>query len=156
MKIRACLWLPVMCLLLAGWEFSQAQPDARHEIEQLEEQARQAALKGDIGFVEKYVAADYIGVMANGRSHGKAEEIESLRMGKVTYQTIDVHELKIRMYGNTAVCTSLATIVFTSEERGYKTSYYTQHSGEYRFTRVWVKQDGDWKLVSLQSTKTGQ
>jgi len=35
--------------------------------------------------------------MANGSSHGKAEEIESLRMGKVTYQTIDVHELKIRV-----------------------------------------------------------
>ena len=157
MKIRACLRLPAMCLLLASWAFSQAPPDARQEVERLEEQARQAALKGDTGFVEKYAAADYVAILANGIPHGKVEEIESRRMGKVTYQTIDVHELKIRMYGNTAVCNSLATIAFTSEERGYKTSYYNQHSfREYRFTRVWVKQDGNWKLVSFQSTKTGQ
>jgi hypothetical protein len=106
--------------------------------------------------VEKYAAADYVAILANGISHGKAEDIESRRLGKVTYQTIDVHELKIRVYGNTAVCNSLATIAFTSEERGYKTSFYNQHSGEYRVTRVRVKQDGDRKLVSFQSTKTGQ
>jgi Domain of unknown function (DUF4440) len=154
MKILAGLWL-ALYLSLASCAFAQT-PDARQEVERLEEQARQAALKGDTGFVEKYAAADYLGIMANGLTHGKAEEIESRRMGKVTYQTIDVHESKIRLYGNTAVCNSLAAVTFTAEERGYKTSFYNQHNGEYRFTRVWVKQDGDWKLVSFQSTKAGQ
>ena len=74
-------------------QISQAQPNARQEIERLEEQARQAALKGDPGFVEKYAAADYIAIMANGMSFRKAEQIESWRMGRVTYQTVDVHEL---------------------------------------------------------------
>lgn len=85
MKRCALLWLPAMYLILATSAFSQAMPDARQEIERLEEQARQAALKGDTGFVEKYVAADYVGILANGIPHNKAEEIESRRMGKVTY-----------------------------------------------------------------------
>ena len=159
MKNRARLWLPAMCLVLASWAFSQAPPDARQEIERLEEQAREAALKGDPGFVEKYAAADYIAITANGISHRKAEEIESRRMGKIVYQTIDVHELKIHMYGNTAICNSLATVAFARQRKGFQntqTLNYMQESGEYRFTRVWVKQDGDWKLVSFQSTQVSQ
>ena len=101
-------------------QISQAQPNARQEIERLEEQARQAALKGDPGFVEKYAAADYIAIMANGMSFRKAEQIESWRMGRVTYQTVDVHELKIHIYDNTAICNSLASVTFSRQQKGYQ------------------------------------
>ncbi len=156
MKNLAGLWLVAMCLALATVAFSQAPSDARQEIERLEEQARQAALKGDISFVEKYTASDYVAIMGNGRSHGKAEEIQNRQSGGLTYQTIDVHELKIRIYGDTAVCNSLASVKLTVQEKGYKTYYNKEYSGDYRFTRVWVKQGGDWKLVSFQSTKTSE
>ena len=146
-----------MYLALATVALAQAPPDAKQEIERLEEQARQAALKGDSGFVEKYVAADYIGIMANGRSHSRAEEIENLRSGQRIYQTIEVHELKIRIYGDTAVCNSLATVrstLWAKSPNMYNSGgYHTEHSGEFRFTRVWVKQGRDWKLVSFQSTR---
>jgi len=154
MKNRSGLWLSAVYLVLASWAFSQAPPDARQEIEQLEEQARQAASKGDMVFVEKYDAADYVAIMANGLSHGKAEEIESRRMSTVTYQAIDVRERKIRIYGNTAICNTLASMTFSREEKGYRTSYYTQQTEQVRFTRVWVKQEGGWKIVSFQATRT--
>ena len=148
-----------MYLALAAVALAQAPPDAKQEIERLEEQARQAALKGDTGFVEKYTAPDYIGITARGISHTKAEEIEIRRMEKVIYQAIDVHELKIRIYGNMAISNSLATVKFALQGKGYQkaqTIYYTPQSGEFRLTRVWVKQDGDWKLVSFQSTQAGE
>ncbi len=126
-----------MYLALATVALSQASPDARQEIERLEEQARQAALSADVSFVEKYTAPDYIGITANGRSFGRADDIQNRRMGKYTYQAIEVRELKIRIYGDTAVCNSLAAVKFTEQEKGYKTSYYTPHSGDFRFTRVW-------------------
>ncbi len=112
-----------MYLALATMALSQAPADAKQEIERLEEQARQAALRGDISFVEKYTAPDYVAITANGRSHGKADEIQSRRMGRYTYQTIEVRELKIRIYGDTAVCNSLAAVKFTTQEKGYKTRY---------------------------------
>jgi len=148
-------WLSAaIYLALVTAAFAQA-PEARQEIERLEEQARQAALKGDAGFLEKYLAPDYLAIMGNGRAHGRADEIQSRQSGSVTYQTIDVHELKIRMYGDTAVCNSLASVKLTAQEKGYKTVYNKEYAGDYRFTRVWVKQGGEWKIVSLQSTKAG-
>jgi len=154
MRNCAGLWLSAICLALAGWAFAQAPPDARQEIEQLEEQARQAALKGDMAFVEKYDAADFVGILANGYTHGKADEIESRRMSKYTYQAIDVRERKIRIYGNTAICNTLASTTFSREQKGYRTSYYAQQTEQVRFTRVWVKQEGGWKIVSFQATRT--
>lgn len=156
MKNLAGLWLAAMYLALATVALSQAPPDSRQEIERLEEQTRQAALKGDASFMEKYAAPDYISITANGRSHSKAEEIQNRQSGAVTYQTIDVRELKIRIYGDTAICNSLAAVKFTTQEKGYKTYYNKEYSGDYRFTRVWVKQGGDWKLVSFQSTRASE
>lgn len=141
-----------MFLALATVTLSQTS-DARQEIERLEEQGRLAALKGDVGFIEKYAAPDYVAIMGNGRAHGRAEEIQSRQSGGLSYQTIDVHELKIRIYGDTAVCNSLASVKLTVQEKGYKTVYGKEYTGDYRFTRVWVKQGGDWKLVSFQATK---
>jgi len=156
MKNLAALWLAAMCLALATVALSQAPPDARQEIERLEEQARQAALKGDVGFVEKYTAPDYVAITANGRSHSKAEEIQNRQAAAVTYQAIDVRELKIRIYADTAVCNSVAAVKFKTQEKGYKTYFGKEYSGDYRFTRVWVKQGGDWKLVSFQSTRASE
>jgi len=156
MKNLAGWWLAAVYLALATVALSQAPPDARQEIERLEEQARQAALKGDAGFVEKYTAPDYVAIMANGRSHSKAEEIQNRQSGGLTYQTIEVRELKVRIYGDTAVCNSLAAIKLTQQEKGYTTYYTKEYSGDYRITRVWVKQGGDWKLVSFQSTRASE
>ena len=160
MKNRTGLWLAAIYLALATVALAQVPPDAKQEIERPEEQARQTALNADVSFVEKYTAPDYIGIMANGRSYSRAEEIENLRSGKWTYQTIEVRELKIRIYGDTAVCNSLAAVTLTVWAKGpnlYNSGgYHTQHSGEFRFTRVWVKQGGDWKLVSFQSTRASQ
>jgi hypothetical protein len=157
MKNFVGLWLAAMCLALTTVALSQTPPDARQEIERLEEQARQAALKGDTSFVEKYTAPDYVAITANGRSHSKTEEIQNRQSAAVTYQAIDVRELKIRIYADTAVCNSLAAVKFTTQEKGYKTTYYTkEYSGDYRFTRVWVKQGGDWKVVSFQSTRASE
>jgi hypothetical protein len=80
-------------------------------------------------------------------------------MGRLTYQTVDVHELKIHIYDNTAICNSLASVTFARQQKGYQntgTLYYTQQSGEFRFIRVWVRQGGDWKLVLFQSTQVSQ
>ena len=146
---RHSLW-PLAAAYLAFTTLALPQTashaDAKEkEIERLEEQARQAALNADTSFIEKYTAADYVAITANGRVHGKDGEIQNWRSGSFTYQVIDIHELKVRIYGDTAICNSLASVRGTNQGR--------QFSQDNRFTRVWVKQAGDWKLVMFQAIR---
>ena len=52
--------------------------------------------------------------------------------------------LEVRVYGNTAIVTGVWNISGTTsgEER----------SGRMRFTRVWVRRNGQWLMASWQGT----
>jgi len=56
-----------------------------------------------------------------------------------------VRDSKIRVYGDTAVVTSLLFFKGTTSGKPF--------SGDVRSTRVWVKQKGNWKCVAFQVTR---
>lgn len=114
------------------------------EIKALGDQTVQAQLKGDIGFFEKYLADDYTAIYASGKLYTKAQDIESFKSGDVKFESIDVHERKIRVYGDTAVSVTLSSSKGTRSGKPF--------SSDYRTTRVWVKQKGNWKMVLFQTT----
>jgi len=122
----------------------QTYPTIKEQIEKLQEQSRQAALKGDASFLEKYLADDYVAVGANGEITTKDKAIQDIKSGAIKYESIDVHDTKIRTYGNTAIVESLASLKLTSNGK--------EVSGDYRATFVWVKQKGGWRRVAFQST----
>lgn len=53
-------------------------------------------------------------------------------------------DLTVRIYGDTAVVTG------SSSQKGQENG--KDYSGDYRFTRVYVKQGEAWKTVALQAT----
>ena len=59
---------------------------------------------------------------------------------------MDLSDVKVRIYGNTAVVTGIVT--YTGEQAGLKNTGIPA-----RFTRVLVKRDGIWKQVVNQSTR---
>jgi len=75
----------------------------------------------------------------------KAQEIENFNSGVTKYESIVGRESKIRIYGDTAVVNSLASVRATFNGKPY--------IGDVRNTRVWVKQNGNWKLVLFQATR---
>jgi ketosteroid isomerase-like protein len=123
----------------------QTYPSVKEQIKKLQEESREAALKGDASFLEKYLADDYIAVGEGGTIVTKDQTIQAFKSGAVKYESIDVHDTKIRTYGNTAIVDSLATVKVTSNGKPI--------SGDYRATFVWVKQKGNWKRVSFQATQ---
>ncbi len=122
----------------------QTYPTLEQTIRNLQEESRKAALQGDASFVEKYFADDYVGIDGTGAITTKAQAIQDLKSGAVKYESIDVHDTKIRTYGNTAVVESLASVKLTVNGKPI--------SGDFRATFVWVKQKGTWKRVAFQST----
>jgi ketosteroid isomerase-like protein len=129
--------------LAAAQALGQTGSDEQ-QIKTLSDQLAQAYLKDDTSFFEKYFSDDYTGVYSSGTPYTKTE---SLAPGALKYESFDVREMKIRVYGNTAVVTSLTSATGTVRKDG------KPFSGLYRTIRVWVKQKDGWKLIAFQSTQ---
>src|SRR5512146_2832102 len=112
------------------------------QIKALQEQGRQAALKGDTSFQEKYLADDYVAINASGQEASKQEVIQNRKSGALKYDDIQLRNQKIRVYGNTAIVDSNTQVKGSMNGQPI--------DGEYRTRFVWVKQGNDWKMVSFQ------
>jgi hypothetical protein len=121
---------------------------SEQQIKTLFDQTVAAQLNADTKFFEKILADDYTTIRGDGSVLTKAQEIESYKSGGIKYEADDVKDLKIRIYGNTAVTTALLTISNIRNGKPY--------SGTIRSTRVWVKQKGNWKCVANQATRVSQ
>ncbi len=118
----------------------------RHEIDHLEETWRTALLKGDITMMRSLLADDYMAITPTGTLQTKEESLASLRSGSMHITSLDISDRKVRIYGDTAVVTSLADMEATTPEG--------KVSGSYRYTRVYVRDaTGAWKIVSFEASR---
>lgn len=120
--------------------------EAVREIVDLERQAKDAALHRDAAFSERTLAEDYVAISPLGQVIGKAETVAARRTAQLRYDSIEVSDMVVRLYGSTAVVTARADV--HGKELG------EEFSGPYRFTRVWVRRNGHWQTVSYQATVT--
>jgi hypothetical protein len=126
---------------------AQSSGDTVAAITKLENDSVKADLAGDRSWTEKFLADDWMGCDSNGKWFTKAEVLKmvaDIKNNKYNSETIS--DLKVRVYGNTAVAT-------------YKDTYDALVEGEHRArsvlsTDVWVKMGSDWKQVSSQGTTT--
>ena len=113
-------------------------------LKQLEKQRSEALIKGDAGFLDRTTADDYSMITSSGQLRNKGRMMGDLKSGEVKFQSADVDDLEVRIYGDTAVVTGRHTQKAQSAGKDI--------SGQYRFTRVYVKQKGQWKAVAYQAT----
>ena len=116
------------------------------EIVDLERQAKDAAIHRDASFSERTLADDYVAISPLGQVIGKAETVAARKTAQLRYDSIEITDMVVRLYGNTAVVTARADV------RGRELG--EEFSGPYRFTRVWVRRNGHWLTVSYQATVT--
>jgi len=118
--------------------------DTKDEILKLEKERNQAIISGDAGALERMTSDDYTFVTLRGELRTKAEIIQGFKTGSFHYDSREISDLKVRVYDNTAVVTGRS--IQNGKENG------KDYSGDYRFTRVYVKQNGRWQTVALQTT----
>jgi hypothetical protein len=141
---RIVLMLTIISLLALPLAWSQGG-NAEQQIKTANNNLITAVLKADTDTLEKLLADDYTGVRGDGSVLTKAQEIEKYKSGAIKYETNEIKDLKIRVYGHTAVSTSLS---FSKNIRDGK-----EHIGTTRNIRVWVKRQGAWKCVAYQTTR---
>jgi ketosteroid isomerase-like protein len=116
------------------------------EIVDMERQARDASIHRDAEFSQRTLAEDYVAITPLGQVTTKQDTVSARKNAQLRYETIDVSDMVVRVYGDTAVVTARADV------KGHQLG--EDFSGPYRYTRVWVRRTGHWQAVSYQATVT--
>jgi ketosteroid isomerase-like protein len=115
------------------------------ELMKLERDGIEAMKRNDITFMEKLEAPDFLFIDPTGMVHTRDEDLAIARSGDLKIESMNIDEMKVRVYGDTAVVTGQSTV---------KGAFKTQDiSGKYRWTDVFVKRNGKWQLVNAQLTQ---
>ena len=142
------LFLVAMCILLShsAYGLPHHESHAIHkEIEALEMQWRQAVIDNDVKQMDHLLADDYIGISATGTVETKAQALAQRKAGTVKISQLDLNDLKVRVYGDTAVVTSRADLAGSNGQ--------SDIGGHYRYTRVYNRRLGQWKIVSFEASR---
>jgi ketosteroid isomerase-like protein len=137
-----------IAVLLVTFCGAAAAQNAAEEIKKLETDRAAAVVKGDTAFLEKQTADDYTLINANGQMSTKAQMIDGFKSGKSKLTMDELSDMKVHMYGDTAVITGKSNVKGTLGGKDV--------TGPVMFTRVWVKKDGRWQSVALQQTKASE
>src|SRR5881275_1337294 len=145
--MRRTLVIAVLVLTATSIALGQKQSasgDQRSSVEQaikqLDSERIQAQIGADTVALNRIYADDFIGVGPSGTVRTKPQVISDFTSGGLKFQSIITDDVQVRVYGNTAVETGRSTMIGQDKNKVVPR--------DNRFTRVWVKQKGSWRLVS--------
>src|SRR5947209_8241549 len=145
--MRRTLVIAALALTATSIALGQEQSASRDQrssieqaIRQLDNERIQAQISADAVALDRIYADDFVGIGPSGTVRTKPQVISDFASGALKFQSITTDEVQVRVYENTAVETGLSTMV--GEDKGKAVPRDT------RFTRVWINQQGRWRLVS--------
>ena len=144
MILCTCAALALAIFVAAQSRNAAADSAAKQEILKIERERNTAIIKGDAAALERMTTDDYTFITLRGELRTKAEIVQGFRSGSFHYDSREISDLNVRVYGSTAVVTG------RSNQKGREDG--KDYSGDYRFTRVYSKQGGQWRTVALQAT----
>ena len=118
------------------------------EVMRLADAWASAELRGDTTFLERILSDDFVGIGPLGFMLTRQEWLARHQSGDLKYESFNLDEVKVRVYNDAAVLTGRQ--VQNAAYRG------NPIQGQFRITLVFVQQQGQWRLVSLQLSTIGQ
>ena len=113
--------------------------EARKAVLQAEEDEGNAILKGDIKTLDRLWSDELLYTNQRGEIHTKAEHLAEFQSGGRKFDSFKHDDLRVHVYADMAVVNGRSAS--TVHDKG-ETSV-----GPRRYTNVWVKQGGQWRLV---------
>lgn len=124
------------------------QEHTEQEMRRLLDSWATAELYGDIAFLEKTLADDFIGVGPLGFMLTKQEWLARHQSGDMKYKVHTLDEAGVRAYTGAAIVIGRLT-----QQATYRGNSI---NAQMRVTLVFVQQEGQWRLASLHLSNIGQ
>jgi len=112
---------------------------------EIEKQRFAAQVSKNYDVLEKVLSNDLVYTHSNGNVDTKQSYIQSIRDGKSKYDSIDIEDMKVRVYGNTAIINGVC--LFKATNNGEPINNHL------RYTDVYVRNGTQWQMVAWQSIK---
>jgi ketosteroid isomerase-like protein len=117
----------------------------QEELVKLENEFARAVANNDAGALDGILAEDWIIVDPDGSIIDKARFLEVIKSGTLSHESMESTDLRVRLYGNTAVVTGLTTTKGKFMGQGFASCE--------RATDIFVKQADRWQCVFTQLTR---
>ena len=112
-----------------------------HELVELERQLSEALARQDASTLDRLWSETLVFTFPNGKVSNKAQRLAAQKPSTDPNQLTNRNEdVKVQLYGNSAVVTVRSRWVDKAGTR--------QYGDPYQATHVWVKQRGRWQLVA--------
>ena len=140
--LRAFVIMLPFALMSGAFQINDRKTATSSETElmQIERDLAQASLALDAATYDRIWADDMMAVNPGGIIYTKAEDQAALKSGKLKFDTFDVDEMNVRVFGETAI------VIYRQTVKGH----YADHpiNDLNRVTDVFVRRKGEWRLVS--------
>jgi ketosteroid isomerase-like protein len=111
-----------------------------------EQQFFSSLTAGDVGALDRILGDDFLLIdVMTGSEVKKPDLLAVLESGQLKFEAIQPVESQVRLYGITAVITGRTQMSGRFGETAFTASS--------RYTHVFVKEQGQWRLVSAQGTQ---
>ncbi len=138
--------LPTVLSAQAKRRVSPKPNKSEQEIRTVLKQWADSMVRRDMNALGRILSDELIVTSFDGTTRGKKEELEVVKPNpNVQTHSVENKDVRIKIYGSTAVVTALTEMLFIISE---KTA-----SSTFRFTAVFVKQGGRWQIVALQTAR---
>jgi ketosteroid isomerase-like protein len=114
------------------------KPD--EEIMELEARLRAAQLDADVAALDALISDDLLFTGPDGQLGTKAQDLDAHRSRVVRFREHEPEELRVRRVGADVVVVALRARLAV-EVAG------TLIRGTHRYTRVWAREGGEWRVV---------
>lgn len=111
-----------------------------NEINACEQRLRRAMLQSDVRELDALLSADLVFTNHLGHLLSKQDDLDAHASGTLRIKGIEVLHSSVRVLADSAVVVS-ALVNLSGEYAG------NASQGEFRFTRVWTREDGQWRII---------
>lgn len=122
-----------------------SQTKKQRLLENIELRRFEAMTKKDIDFLQNVLSDDLTYTHSNGLFETKTDHLDNIRSGNLIYKTMQPESMKIQVYGKTAVITGFVNVTGLLKDKEFNLRL--------RYTDVYIRKKGKWKLVAWQSLK---
>jgi uncharacterized protein (TIGR02246 family) len=145
-RLGFCIALACATLIAAPARSQSSKAEEVREIERLEKLWNEAQLKSDADTLAALWADDLEVAVPRMPVMNKTEVLNVARSGHVKFTRYETSEVKVRVYGDSAVVTGAL-----ERDRMMDTRQIADH---WRFTKVYeLEADGKWRVVAFHASE---